>query len=175
MFFRDFKDGKIPDWVEVRMRHSVKYKHIFGLVNIVLALPPSSAEAERGFSQLKLIKTPMRSSMSQNLLNNYMTVKMLSNSSTFCPSEAIHLWNQTGVRPRRPFVMDRAATSGGSGLTVTGASGGPVDLTPSPPATATVPETHIDLTEDLTEESPSDSDSESDIDEADIFENLLNI
>lgn len=73
-----------------------------------MAISPSSAEAERGFSTLKLIKTRLRSRLSQNVLNDLLGIKMCSRSiNDFDPTEAIHQWNKSGERSRRPIFKDR--------------------------------------------------------------------
>lgn len=75
----------------------------------MLTLPASSAEVERGFSQLKILKSDIRSTLSEERLNDLLAVKLLSaDVQNFDPIPAIELWNTSSVRARRPLLMDRA-------------------------------------------------------------------
>ena len=42
------------------------------IIELILVLPATNATSERSFSKLKLLKTYLRSTMSQASLNNYM-------------------------------------------------------------------------------------------------------
>ena len=80
-------------------------------MDLVLTLSPSSSEAERGFSQLKLIKTKIRSKLGQTALNHCMGIKMLAPGiKEYDPLPAINYWNNSGVRSRRPFHKDNMQT-----------------------------------------------------------------
>ncbi|KAG1655024.1 hypothetical protein GQR58_024745 [Nymphon striatum] len=64
-------------------------------------------KVERGFSQLSLVKTDRRSTLSSKHLNDNMAIKLLSSSiQSFDPKPAIDLWNSSGVCPRRPVLKD---------------------------------------------------------------------
>ena len=54
------------------------YANILALVNLVLSLPASSAEAERGFSAMKMTKTDWRSCLKDDALSDLLTVKLES-------------------------------------------------------------------------------------------------
>lgn len=59
-------------------------------MDIVLTFSPSSAQAERGFSQLKLVKSNLRNRLGQNSLNNILTIKFLSNDiQSYNPEKAV--------------------------------------------------------------------------------------
>ena len=71
-------------------------------------MAPSSAQAERGFSQLKLVKTDIRSKLGQSALNHSLAIKFLSKDiKDFDPKEAFGHWNKSSVLPRRPNVRTK--------------------------------------------------------------------
>jgi hypothetical protein len=55
---------KIPGWPSLISRYS-NCQNICALFELILSISPSSAEAETGFTQLKLVKTSIRSSLGQ--------------------------------------------------------------------------------------------------------------
>ncbi len=80
---------------------------ILDVIDIILCLPASSAECERGFSLMKLLKTDQWNKMSTHSVSHVMRIKLESASiEDFDPTPAIHLWNSDGVRRRRPYYMD---------------------------------------------------------------------
>lgn len=67
-------------------------------------MSPSSAEAERGFSRLKCLKTNLRSRLNQTTLNHALSIKLHSkNVRDYDPKPAIHYWNHRSIRQRRPL------------------------------------------------------------------------
>lgn len=59
-------------------------------MDLVLTFSPSSAQAERGFSQLKLVKSNLRNRLGQNTLNNILAIKFLSNDiQSYNPEKAV--------------------------------------------------------------------------------------
>jgi hypothetical protein len=52
------------------------FKEIFKLIKIYLTIPISSAEAERSFSVLKLLKTWLRTTMEDERLSDLGVIKM---------------------------------------------------------------------------------------------------
>ena len=80
-------------------------------MDLILTMSPSSSEAERGFSQLKLIKTNLRSKLGQSALNHCMGIKMLApDIKEYDPHPAIHYWNSMSIRARRPYLKDHIKT-----------------------------------------------------------------
>ena len=55
---------------------STSFPNIYTLLLLILTLPITSCESERSFSQLKLIKTPHRSMMTENRLSGLALMKM---------------------------------------------------------------------------------------------------
>ena len=103
-----FKEVKCPS--SVRALHQQFHSdcaNILALMDLIMTMSPTTSEVERGFSQLKLIKTNLRSKMTQKTLSTCMAVKMLSKEiDQFDPTEAIHRWNAGSVRQRRPTLRD---------------------------------------------------------------------
>ena len=80
-------------------------------MDLILTMSPSSSEAERGFSQLKLIKTNLRSKLGQSALNHCIGIKMLaSDIKEYDPHPAIHYWNSMSITARRPYLKDHIKT-----------------------------------------------------------------
>ena len=94
----------MPDWEDVNRQFGTTYPNILALMDLILTMAPSSAEAERGFSQLKLVKTNTRSSMGQNTLNNCLAVRLLSPTiKEYDLLPAINHWNSEAHLQRRPL------------------------------------------------------------------------
>ncbi|KAJ7365601.1 hypothetical protein OS493_002304 [Desmophyllum pertusum] len=105
-------DIKCLTWEKVNRQYGRGHTNILSVIDLLLTLPASSAEVERGFSQLKLLKTDMRSKLKESHLNDLMSIKLLSVPITeFDPTEAIQLWNTSGPRPRRPHFMETNKSS----------------------------------------------------------------
>ena len=69
------------------------------LVDLILTIPASSADAERGFNRLKIAKSDWRSKLSDTNLSDQMTIMLEGPSiAMFDPAPAINLWSMT---PRR--------------------------------------------------------------------------
>ena len=81
------------------------------LLKLMLVVIPSTAECERGFSCMKLIKTHTRNTMTQETLQLLMTVKQLGPSlANFIPDKAISHWMSCGKGGRHlGRVMSRSA------------------------------------------------------------------
>ena len=87
--------------------------NVFDVIDLVLSLPAYSAECERGFSAMKLNKTDIRNRLTVTVLTDVMRIKLLSPSiSEFEPTNAIHAWNATGHRSRRPYHQTSSSTVG---------------------------------------------------------------
>ena len=65
-------------WSNISLIKSVFEEIIFKLFKIYLTIPISSAEAERAFSVLKLLKTWLRTSMEDERLSDLGIIKMAS-------------------------------------------------------------------------------------------------
>jgi hypothetical protein len=92
-------------WKKVNGVFSNKCPAILSLIDLILSLPSSSVEAERGFSLMKLIKTDWRSKLKDTTLSDLMVVKPESEPiNTFDPNDAIAVWWQ---KKRMPNINDR--------------------------------------------------------------------
>ena len=84
--------------------------NILCLIDLVLTIPASTAECERGFSVMGQIKSDWRSSLSPETVDDLMKVLMQSpNIDSFDPSEAIQLWLSSSARQRRPDAKELLA------------------------------------------------------------------
>ncbi|KAK5851448.1 hypothetical protein PBY51_002242 [Eleginops maclovinus] len=84
-------------WPEINrfLRHQCP--DILSLVDLILTLPASTADCERGFSQMKLVKSDWRSRLSTTSLCDLLVVQL--------SSPAVQLWHQDSIRSRRPDFM----------------------------------------------------------------------
>ena len=100
-YFR-FKDPGTSTWQEINQKCSGDCPNFPCLVDLILSIPASSADAERGFNRLKMVKSDWRSKLSDVHLSEQMTI-MLEGPSIlqFDPMPAINLWSLT---PRREML-----------------------------------------------------------------------
>ena len=81
-------------WPEINKKYKSVCSNALDVIDLILALPASSAECERGFSLMKLIKTDRRNKLSIRHMTQVMRIKLQSASiEDFDPTPAIHLWN----------------------------------------------------------------------------------
>ena len=94
--------GQCFDWPTINKKFRDSCPSILGVINLLLSLPVTSAEAEHGFSKLKAIKTENCTRLSDSSLSDQLMVALESpDIKQFDPDEAIHLWNIAGPRGRR--------------------------------------------------------------------------
>ncbi|NIG59413.1 zinc finger protein [Pontoporia blainvillei] len=81
-------------WDFVNSLYLHKYPNILTLVDLVLSLLASSAEAERGFSQMKGTKPQMHAMVKDDSMTDLLIIQLNSpDIYNFDPRKAIHLWN----------------------------------------------------------------------------------
>ena len=103
---------KCVTWPELHRKFSTEAPNVFIVIDLVLSLPVSTAECERGFNTLKQIKNDWRSSLASDTTNDLMTILLCSpDISNYNPNEAIQLWLASGLRQRRPNFMDKEDSS----------------------------------------------------------------
>ena len=79
-------------WAELNRKYVKELPNIFKLVDLVLSLPASTAECERGFNSMKQIKSDWRSALGRDALNDLMTVILTSSDiNEFDPKDAIEM------------------------------------------------------------------------------------
>ena len=77
------------------------YPDILSLFDLLATIPASSSEAERGFSQMNLMKSEIRTKLTDDHLNQLMRIKLEAPEvGLYDPTAAIQKWN--GAANRRP-------------------------------------------------------------------------
>ncbi|KAG9334817.1 hypothetical protein JZ751_006447, partial [Albula glossodonta] len=85
---------------------------ILSLVDLILTLPGSTADCERGFNQIKLVSSDWRSCLTLRSLCDLLTVQLsITSIEDFDPTPAIQLWHQrpltaTGLQHLLNYVQD---------------------------------------------------------------------
>ncbi|XP_053372900.1 uncharacterized protein LOC123560712 [Mercenaria mercenaria] len=93
-----YQNPQETNWEDVNSKLGQVCPNILQLVDLVLTIPTSSADAERGFSQLKNIKTDRRTRLQDVTLCDQMTVLLETEDiNEFDPMPAISLW----MKPER--------------------------------------------------------------------------
>lgn len=106
--YNRFQNIQTLTWDSVNSDYSKKYPNILMLVDLILTLPASSAETERGFSQMKLSMMHLHSKLRSESVTDLMIIQMNSpDIKKFDPQKAIHLWNATWQRKRRQQESDK--------------------------------------------------------------------
>lgn len=108
-FFCFFSDSDVNQltWEAINIQYKEGHRNFLALVDIILSLPTSSADAERGFSEMKMVKTDWRCRLRTEALNDLMHIKFNTQDvAQFNPLSSIHLWNSSAVRQRMPFYLD---------------------------------------------------------------------
>ena len=109
-FIISWKDER-PCWTEINDAYGEQCGNFLALIDLLLALPAASAEAERGFSTMKRIKSDWRSRLGEAHVSDLMTVQLEApDVSQYDPMKAIELWNTRGLRSRRPQLLDDTIT-----------------------------------------------------------------
>ncbi len=102
---------------------NVRFPVMMKLVELMLVVSCSTAKVERSFSQLNLIKTPLRQSMSQDLLQDLMIIQMEGPSlADFDPLPAIEHYLTSGQRARHNLIFDEPEEAGPSAAYMQGAA-----------------------------------------------------
>uniref|UniRef100_A0A1A8GAA0 HAT C-terminal dimerisation domain-containing protein n=2 Tax=Nothobranchius korthausae TaxID=1143690 RepID=A0A1A8GAA0_9TELE len=94
-------------WCELNRRYFEECPNVLQLVDLLLTLPASTAECERGFNHMKMIKSDWRSSLSGKSVGELMSVLLLSaDIKNFDPKPAINIWFHDVQQRRRLDFMD---------------------------------------------------------------------
>jgi hypothetical protein len=73
----------------IEMKHSVVYKHFFGLVVYLMTLRETSAARERAHSKIDLVKSAVRASMASDRLEDLVLILSEKNIVDNVDSSAI--------------------------------------------------------------------------------------
>ena len=112
-FFLRSEAADIPKfpWSVINKKYRENHQNILAVINLVQTLPASSAKVERGFSQLKILKSDIHSTSLEEHLNDLLAVELLSaDIQNFDLMPATEVWNMSSVRTRRPLLMDRTSS-----------------------------------------------------------------
>lgn len=92
-------------WSTVNDLYISRVPNILSLVDLVLSLPAGTSECERGFSQMKIIKSQWRNKLKSSSMTLLMTIQLNSESvAEWNPEKSIFHWNRNAKR--RPCFME---------------------------------------------------------------------
>ena len=99
------KDVYGLDWTTVNKTCSDTCLNILSLIDLILSIPAHSADAERGFSEMKLVKSDWRSSLRSDVLSDLLFIQLhAADIKDFDPEPAIALWSVSGEAAKRPDI-----------------------------------------------------------------------
>ena len=100
LMLRHGNDLTSTSWQTINREFVGEARSVLLLIDLLLSIPATSVEAERGFSTLKLVKTDFRSKLSNTALNSLLRTVLLSpTEAEFNPTPAIEHWyNAVGRR-----------------------------------------------------------------------------
>ncbi len=87
-------------WAEVNRMLRETCPDFLDLVDLVLCMPASTADCERGFNVMKMVKS--------DLLFVHLSSPSIKD---FDPSTAVEMWHASSIRSRRPDLMEDAAAA----------------------------------------------------------------
>ncbi|XP_060782584.1 zinc finger protein 862-like [Neoarius graeffei] len=94
-------------WPEINRTLKHWCPDMLSLIDLILTLPASTADCERGFSKMKLAKTDWRSRLTTSSLCDLLVVQLSSPYiDDFDPNPAVQLWHQASTRSRQPDFME---------------------------------------------------------------------
>ena len=100
-------------WAAINRQYNDIAPDFLKLVDLVYTIPATSAEAERGFSVMKGIKTDCRNRLKEGSLNTLFRIKLLSpEEADFDPEKAVEHWMASSKRRVRETQSRPANTTG---------------------------------------------------------------
>ena len=151
---------KDATWCLLNTKYGDVYPKLFAFMDLVLTLPASTAECERGFSAMKVVMSNQRSGLNGDTLSDLLMVKLHSAEiSSFDPHPAMELWKTHSLdaskKRRRPdYSSDRQRPTKKTASTAGASAGG---------ASADVYDVASDSDNDRGYDHDSDSDMEEDM------------
>lgn len=98
-------------YVSILQRKEDSVQHISALLQVLLTISPSTAACERLFSQMNLVKSPLRTRLSQENLQSQMRIVISGPVfSKFDPLPSVENWLKSGHRHVRHKLPVRSAT-----------------------------------------------------------------
>lgn len=86
-------------WATVNRTHQHSCPDLLAVIDLVLSLPASTADCERGFSTMNMVKSDWRSSLLSDTLSDLLIIHLCSPEiKDFDPSTAVMLWHKNSVR-----------------------------------------------------------------------------
>ncbi|WAR15609.1 ZN862-like protein [Mya arenaria] len=111
--YKRFDNPSTITWRDVNSKLGQVCPNILQLVDPVLSIPASSADAERGFSRLKNTKTDKRSRLLNGHLSDQLMIMMESSDpNSFDPVPAITLWNVGNRRVQQEQTVNVVLANG---------------------------------------------------------------
>ena len=105
------KKLKSTSWKALNRSHSDQLPNVLGLIDLILTIPASTAECERGFSGMKRVKSDWRARLNTSTLSDLMLVLLEGPSiDDFEPLRACQLW--ADHCDRRPIKRSANRKSG---------------------------------------------------------------
>ena len=99
LMLRHGNDLTSTSWQTINREFVGEARSVLLLIDLLLSIPATSVEAERGFSTMKLVKTDFRSKLSNTALNSLLRIVLLSPTETeFDPTPAIEHWYNAADR-----------------------------------------------------------------------------
>lgn len=93
-------------WQAINDIYGARFPNVLKVIDLLLSLPSGSSECERGFSAMKMIKTPYRNKLRSSTLTLLMTVQLhTADIPEYDPEPAIHQWLK--FHHRRPDFMEK--------------------------------------------------------------------
>lgn len=88
-------------WEQINDCYADGHTNILMLIDLILSLPASTSDCERGFSKMKLTKTDQRNKLKSTTMSDLILIQLHSSSDIgdYEPSEAINCWNSPLRRP----------------------------------------------------------------------------
>ena len=133
------KKLKSTSWKALNRSHSDQLPNVLGLIDLILTIPASTAECERGFSGMKRVKSDWRARLNTSTLSDLLLVLLEGPSiDDFEPLRACQLWadhcdrrpikrsanRKKWTRKEKKDTPD-SATSSGSALASTSSGSAP--------------------------------------------------
>lgn len=94
-------------WDQINMCYGDDCSNILKLIDLILTIPATSAENERGFSLMKQIKNKFRTRLNNESLNDRMAISLLTDDvQNFNPTAYVHAWYAAKCRRLRDTRVD---------------------------------------------------------------------